>query len=80
MAPSLVDNVALRAAPVAKLKTDAGFNKENVIGYGETYEHENEIKGTAKQPPAAFPNYLPVWDNETERYPTHDLHSPFESC
>jgi sulfonate dioxygenase len=67
MAPSLVENVALRTAPVTKLKTDAGFNKENVIGYGEVYSHENEVKGTEKQPPASFPNYLPVWDNETER-------------
>ncbi|PWY92689.1 alpha-ketoglutarate-dependent taurine dioxygenase [Aspergillus heteromorphus CBS 117.55] len=71
MAPSLVEttNLSLRAAPVDPLKTDAGHNKENVIGYGEAYKHENELKGTEKQPPASFPNYLPVWDNETERYP-----------
>ncbi|KAF7163462.1 hypothetical protein CNMCM5623_008363 [Aspergillus felis] len=75
MAPSLVEKVALRTAPVTKLKTDAGFNKENVIGYGEVYKHENEVKGTEKQPPASFPHYLPVWDNETERYPPL---TPFE--
>lgn len=69
MAPSLVEEtpLSLRAAPKTTLKTDAGFNKENVIGYGEAYKHENELKGTEKQPPASFPNYLPVWDNETER-------------
>jgi sulfonate dioxygenase len=75
MAPSLVENVALRTAPVTKLKTDAGFNKENVIGYGEVYKHEDEVNGTEKQPPASFPHYLPVWDNETERYPPL---TPFE--
>ncbi|OOF96748.1 hypothetical protein ASPCADRAFT_4788 [Aspergillus carbonarius ITEM 5010] len=71
MAPSLVDAtpLSLRSAPNAALKTDAGFNKENVIGYGEAYKHDHELKGTEKQPPASFPNYLPVWDNETERYP-----------
>ncbi|EAU38441.1 conserved hypothetical protein [Aspergillus terreus NIH2624] len=69
MAPSLTETVALRQAPKTVLKTDAGFNKENLIGYGEAYQHENELKGTTKQPPASFPNYLPVWDNETERYP-----------
>lgn len=68
MAPSLTETLPVRAPPVATLKTDAGFNKENLIGYGEAYSHNDEIKGTAKQPPASFPNYLPVWDNETERY------------
>lgn len=70
MAPSVTEttNLSVRAAPApTPLKTDGGFNKENIIGYGEAYSHENEIKGTAKQPPASFPNYLPVWDNETEK-------------
>lgn len=65
MAPSLVDTIPARTT--ATLKTDAGFNKENLIGYKESYSHESEIKGTEKQPPASFPNYLPVWDNETEK-------------
>lgn len=67
MAPSLVDTVPVSAAPVNTLKTDAGTNKENLIGYRETYSHDSETKGTTKQPPASFPNYLPVWDNERER-------------
>lgn len=72
MAPSLTETTTslLRSAPTTTLKTDGGFNKENVIGYGDAYKHENEIQGTAKQPPATFPHYLPVWDNETERYGT----------
>ncbi|KAF9892834.1 hypothetical protein FE257_000423 [Aspergillus nanangensis] len=69
MAPSLTETVSLRQAPKATLRTEAGFNKENLIGYGEAYRHEDELQGTDKQPPASYPNYLPVWDNETERYP-----------
>ncbi|PLN82260.1 alpha-ketoglutarate-dependent taurine dioxygenase [Aspergillus taichungensis] len=77
MAPSLTETTTslLRSAPTTTLKTDGGFNKENVIGYGEAYKHENEIQGTAKQPPATYPHYLPVWNNETERYPQLE---PFE--
>ncbi|KAI9927814.1 hypothetical protein ASPWEDRAFT_556044 [Aspergillus wentii DTO 134E9] len=78
MAPSLTETLPVRAPPVATLKTDAGFNKENLIGYGEAYSHNDEIKGTAKQPPASFPNYLPVWDNETERYPPLTLFDHYD--
>ncbi|PYH41927.1 TauD/TfdA dioxygenase family protein [Aspergillus saccharolyticus JOP 1030-1] len=71
MAPSITETatISLRAKPVSGLKTDSGYNKENSIGYAEVYKHDGEVKGTEKQPPATFPNYLPVWDNETERYP-----------
>jgi hypothetical protein len=37
-----------------------------MIGY--KIEKEVEIKGTGKVPPVSYPEYLPVWDNETERY------------
>jgi hypothetical protein len=67
MAPSLTETVALRAPPVAiSLKSDGGHNKENLIGY--KCEKDVEIKGTDKVPPVSYPEYLPVWDNETERY------------
>lgn len=68
MAPSAVETLPVRAAPASKAKHDASWNKEGLIGYGEAYVHEKEIKGTETQAPASFPNYLPVWDNETERY------------
>lgn len=74
MAPSITETVSLHSAPKTSLRTDAGYNKENGVGYRETYQHDNEIKGTAKQPPASFPNYLPVWDNETEKYRILILH------
>ncbi|KAE8351331.1 hypothetical protein BDV28DRAFT_162429 [Aspergillus coremiiformis] len=75
MAPSVTEISSLRPTPKTSLGIDGGFNKEVGVGYRETYQHDNEIKGTAKQPPASFPNYLPVWDNETEKYPPLE---PFE--
>ncbi|KAJ9293097.1 hypothetical protein DTO271G3_8041 [Paecilomyces variotii] len=75
MAPSAVETLPVRAAPTSKAKLDASWNKEGLIGYGEAYVHDKEVKGTEKQAPASFPNYLPVWDNETERYPPLE---PFE--
>ena len=68
MAPSITETVSLRTAPTKPLRTEGGHNKENFAGLKSTYNHDDEIKGTAKQPPASFPNYLPVWDNETEKY------------
>jgi hypothetical protein len=66
MAPSITESVGLRAPAITvPLKTDSGHNKENLIGY--KYEKEAELKGTDKRAPASFPNYLPVWDNETQR-------------
>jgi sulfonate dioxygenase len=38
--------------------------KEAFITGPKAFNLEAETKGTAKQPPASHPNYLPVWDNE----------------
>ncbi|KAL1961792.1 hypothetical protein VTN77DRAFT_1042 [Rasamsonia byssochlamydoides] len=68
MAPSLVETLPLRAATPSKTKVTEGFNKE-FVGLSNTYDQKDEINGTEKHAPASFPHYLPVWDNETERYP-----------
>lgn len=65
MAPSVTETVQAPAARVP-IKMEDGHNKENFIGY--TCEMEREINGTDKVPPASYPHYLPVWDNETEKY------------
>ena len=66
MAPALTETAGLRDSTFkTPHKTDAGFNKENLIGY--KYDKDPELKGTDKIAPAAYPNYLPVWDNETAR-------------
>jgi sulfonate dioxygenase len=66
MAPSITNTTGVRSTTFTVPKTDTGHNKENLIGY--KYEKEAELQGTNKIPPASYPNYLPVWDNETERY------------
>jgi sulfonate dioxygenase len=70
MAPALVDTptpqpVSTKAPTNSKISE--GFNKEFFIGYESAYDHKDEVKGTGKQPPATYPNYLPVWDNEYAR-------------
>jgi sulfonate dioxygenase len=70
MAPALVDTPT--SEPVStKAPTNSkyaeSFNKEFFIGYENGYDPNTEAKGTTKQPPATYPNYLPVWDNETAR-------------
>ncbi|OQE29621.1 hypothetical protein PENSTE_c002G03622 [Penicillium steckii] len=77
MAPALTETVGLRDATFrVPHKTDAGHNKENLIGYA--YEKDAELKGTDKIAPATYPNYLPVWDNETARYPPLTLFEHYD--
>lgn len=36
--------------------------KEAYIGGPKVYDAEKETKGSAEQPAAKYPNYLPTWD------------------
>lgn len=36
--------------------------KEAFIGGPESYSKKAEEQGTSRQPPASYPNYLPIWD------------------
>jgi sulfonate dioxygenase len=65
MAPALVEN----AVPDIRHLTlkQSGHNKEGFIGSPLEFNKDGELKGTAHQPAASFPNYLPVWDNETSK-------------
>jgi sulfonate dioxygenase len=63
MAPALVDPLPIRETP-EKPKLIEGFNKEAFISVSTAYDNDAELNGTASQPPATYPNYLPVWDNE----------------
>lgn len=69
MAPSITGTTISVRDTTTKVprSTNGGHNKENLIGY--EIDREKEIKGTDKIAPVSYPNYLPVWDNETERYP-----------
>ena len=68
MAPALVEN-AVPALGSSSLKhvVSSGHNKEGFIGSPLEFDKDGELKGTARQPAASFPNYLPVWDNETSK-------------
>ena len=64
MAPGLVDPSQQVPAPTPQ--KDLVGPKEAFTGGPQVYSKEIEEKGTAKYPPAAHPNYLPVWDAETK--------------
>ncbi|KAH8691478.1 alpha-ketoglutarate-dependent taurine dioxygenase [Talaromyces proteolyticus] len=42
---------------------------ETLVGNALDFNHSDEIKGTATQPAASFPHYLPVWDPATANQP-----------
>lgn len=57
-------------APVAvervQVETPALTHYKEAFNAGpRSYNAEKEIKGTKGQPPAKYPNYLPVWEFET---------------
>lgn len=70
MAPGLLEPVADRTIdtePERKLNNDShetGY-KEAFAQSAKTTNYEGELKGSGKHPPAAFPHYLPVWDDTT---------------
>ncbi|KAI9807297.1 MAG: hypothetical protein M1833_000040 [Piccolia ochrophora] len=57
--------VATAQAVPTKKTHDSSDYKEVLFGGPKTFDEEAETKGTDKQPPARYPNYLPVWDKET---------------
>lgn len=68
MAPALVETVVPDISKLAvKQPVQNGHNKEGFIGSPLEFNKDGELKGTARQPAASFPNYLPVWDNETAK-------------
>ncbi|KAE8376606.1 alpha-ketoglutarate-dependent taurine dioxygenase [Aspergillus bertholletiae] len=71
MVPSVTETASTRSEPNA----EATIQKGSLVGYRGSYVKESEIEGTADQPPASFPHYLPVWDPETANHPPLE---PFE--
>ncbi|KAI9708652.1 MAG: hypothetical protein M1820_003870 [Bogoriella megaspora] len=64
MAPGLVERTAEEEKP--QVNENRATYKE-VFAYGgpKSYKKEHELQGTATQPPASFPNYLPTWPDTT---------------
>jgi sulfonate dioxygenase len=63
MTPSLTQ-VEVEAPPAPVKAMGHLATKEAFITGPKAFNLEAETKGTAKQPPASHPNYLPIWDNE----------------
>lgn len=59
MAPVLVETPQPAGSYASKGIADY---KEAYIGGPRAYKEGVETKGSAKQPPARYPNYLPTWD------------------
>lgn len=81
MAPGLVENLADRTTAdqqaeqtYKKDKSQGTEYKEAFQQSGATTNYEGELKGSEKHPPAAYPHYLPYWDDV--KYPPYE---PFEA-
>ena len=79
MAPGLVETLPDRSTDqqAEKLATKdqrQGDYKEAFVQSAKTTNYDAEINGSAKHPPAKYPNYLPYWDDVT--YPPLE---PFEA-
>ncbi|KAI0483929.1 hypothetical protein GGR56DRAFT_611552 [Xylariaceae sp. FL0804] len=62
VADTSVDQVADKIS-TTKARLQGTTYKEAFAQGPETTNYENELKGTEKHAPAAYPNYLPYWDN-----------------
>jgi sulfonate dioxygenase len=66
MAPALVEQV-VEQHTVVGYKSGVGQYKEAAFGGPKVFRKDLELRGTDKHAPTRYPNYLPVWDNETEK-------------
>jgi len=81
MAPALVETASQLGAtfdPAFRQVSGVGQYKEAYIGGPKAFKKEVEEKGSETQPPATYPNYLPIWDREKHYEPlipfTHTDH------
>jgi sulfonate dioxygenase len=71
MAPALVETLNQQHTlnPIFKEVSGVGNYKEAYIGGPKAFKKEVEEKGSATQPAAKYPNYLPVWDPVKSKKP-----------
>lgn len=67
MAPSIVETTIVEPTKSLRLQ-EQNAPKGSYAGGPEEFDHDREFKGSASQPPASYPNYLPVWDNEKSKW------------
>jgi sulfonate dioxygenase len=76
MAPALVETASQLGAtfdPAFRQVSGVGQYKEAYIGGPKAFKKEVEEKGSETQPPATYPNYLPVWDREKRESTTSSI-------
>jgi sulfonate dioxygenase len=80
MAPALIDSPqdSTSTAEQIYIKDQHQEGYKEAFAQGpKTTNYTNELKGVGKHPPASFPDYLPVWDNEKDleggKYPPLEL-------
>ena len=81
MAPALIETPQDSSAEKVYVKTEIQDGYKEAFAQGpKTTNWDNELKGVGKHPPAKYPHYLPVWDNEkdlpNQKYPPNQ---PFEA-
>lgn len=81
MAPALIETPQDSGAEKIYVKTQLQDGYKEAFAQGpKTTNWDNELKGVGKHPPAKYPHYLPVWDNEkdlpNQKYPPNQ---PFEA-
>lgn len=67
MAPALVETP--QQPTVNYTKGGTADYKEAFNSGPKNFKQDAELKGTAKQPPAKYPHYLPTWDPEKKYVP-----------
>ncbi|TID16965.1 TauD-domain-containing protein [Venturia nashicola] len=68
MAPALLETPNLDSVnPESKQVSGVGQYKEAFIGGPQAFKRDVELRGSATQPAAKYPHYLPVW-NPDKRY------------
>ena len=80
MAPALIETPQDSTAEKIYIKDQRQDGYKEAFAQGhKTTNYDNELKGVGKHPPASYPLYLPVWDNEKDiggKYPPLE---PFEA-
>jgi len=56
---------AVRSDGAAKDKQQGVYYKEAFAQSAASTNYDGELKGSSRHPPAAYPNYLPYWDDVT---------------
>ena len=70
MAPALIETeTRTEARPLPLKAEEVPAAVKEAFNYGpKAFNKEGELHGAGDHAPASYPNYLPVWDNETSVY------------